>query len=214
MVDHLSARDRAGQAEAFDAIVGRYDEAFPDKAGQLAAGEWLTDALPRGAAVLDLGSGTGVPTALQLSDAGLRVVGVDLSAGMVEQARANVPAAEFHHMDLADVGRLGATFDAVTAFFSLLMLPRAEFPGALATIRSLLPEGGLFALAMVDGDADDVPLPFLGGTIRVSAYPRAELRALIADAGFEILDEADYTYEPDAADVHPEVQVFLHCRRR
>ena len=214
MVDQYAERDRSGQAEAFDAIVARYDEAFPDKAGQLAAGEWLLDALPEGAAVLDLGSGTGVPTALQLSDGGLRVVGVDLSSGMVEQARVNVAAAEFHHMDLADVARLGAEFAAVTAFFSLLMLPRAEFPATLATIRSLLPPGGLFALAMVDGDADDVPLPFLGNTIRVSAYPRDELRALIDAAGFELLDEAEYTYEPDAADVHPEVQVFLHCRRR
>ena len=41
--------DRTGQAEAFDAIGDRYDEAFPYKEGQRAAGRSLTDALPAGA---------------------------------------------------------------------------------------------------------------------------------------------------------------------
>lgn len=36
--------DHTGQAEAFDAIGDRYDEAFPNKDGQLAADEWLTGA--------------------------------------------------------------------------------------------------------------------------------------------------------------------------
>lgn len=44
--DYESIRfDRSGQAEAFDAIGDRYDEAFPHKEGQLSAGEWLIDSL-------------------------------------------------------------------------------------------------------------------------------------------------------------------------
>ena len=61
--------------------------------------------------MLDLGCGTGLPTARQLTDAGLRVTGVDLSAGMLALARANVPDAEFVQADLADLidGGLMAT---------------------------------------------------------------------------------------------------------
>lgn len=55
--------DHTGQAEAFDAIGDRYDEAFPHKDGQLAADEWLTGTLPAGSRVLDPGCGTGLPTA-------------------------------------------------------------------------------------------------------------------------------------------------------
>src|SRR4051794_35721894 len=33
--------DRSGQAEAFDVIGDRYDEAFPHKEGQVAAADWL-----------------------------------------------------------------------------------------------------------------------------------------------------------------------------
>ncbi|MFI1443539.1 class I SAM-dependent DNA methyltransferase [Streptomyces fructofermentans] len=209
--------DRRGQAEAFDAIGDRYDEAFPHKEGQLAAGQWLIGSLESGARVLDLGCGTGVPTSRQLADAGLRVVGVDLSARMVELAGQYVPEATFEQVDIADLRPGGprdlGRFDGVAAFFSLLMLPRAEIPLALRTIRQLLLPGGRFVLSMVEADVDDFAIPFLGNTIRVSGYLREDLHKVIEAAGFEIVDESSYTYAPAVADVPPEEQVFLCCRR-
>ncbi|MFF1451324.1 class I SAM-dependent DNA methyltransferase [Streptomyces sp. NPDC058274] len=217
--DYESIRpDRSGQAEAFDAIGDRYDEAFPHKEGQVAAGEWLIESLEAGSRVLDLGCGTGVPTARQLADAGLETVGVDLSAEMVKLARTYAPGATFHQADIADLRPGGpldlGRFDAVAAFFSLLMLPRAEIPHALQTIRHLLAPGGLFALSMVEADVDDFSIPFLGNTIRVSGYLREDLHHVIEAAGFEIVKESSYTYAPAVADVPPEEQVFLCCRRR
>ncbi|MET9889528.1 class I SAM-dependent methyltransferase [Streptomyces sp. NPDC006465] len=216
--DYESIRlDRSGQAEAFDAIGDRYDEAFPHKEGQVAAGEWLIGSLSEGSRVLDLGCGTGVPTARQMTDAGFEVVGVDLSGGMVKLASAYVPDATFHQLDLADLRPGGprdlGRFDAVAAFFSLLMLPRAEIPLALRTVRHLLAPEGLFVLSMVEADVDDFSIPFLGNTIRVSGYLREDLHKVIEAAGFEIVKETSYTYAPAVADVPPEEQVFLCCRR-
>ncbi|WP_370150900.1 class I SAM-dependent methyltransferase [Streptacidiphilus sp. EB129] len=209
--------DRTGQAEAFDAIGDRYDEAFPHKDGQLATGEWLIGSLPGGARVLDLGCGTGVPTARQLADAGLDVVGVDLSGGMVALARKNVPDALFHQLDIADVRPGGSPelgrFDAVVAFFSLLMLPRAEIPVALRTVHQLLSPGGLFVLSMVEADVDYFAIPFLGNTVRVSGFLRDDLRKVVEEAGFEIVAESSHSYAPAIADVPPEEQIFLRCRR-
>ncbi|KAB1140178.1 methyltransferase domain-containing protein [Streptomyces luteolifulvus] len=209
--------DRTGQAEAFDAIGDRYDEAFPHKEGQVSAGDWLIETLPPGSRVLDLGCGTGVPTARQLTDAGFDVVGVDLSGGMVDLARQYVPAATFHQLDLADLRPGGprdlGRFDAVAAFFSLLMLPRAEIPLAVRTIHQVLAPGGLFVLSMVEADVDDFEIPFLGHTIRVSGYLREDLRKVVEDGGFEIVREFSYTFAPAVADVPPEEQVFLCCRR-
>ncbi|WP_424889936.1 class I SAM-dependent DNA methyltransferase [Streptomyces sp. XH2] len=206
--------DRSGQAEAFDAIGHRYDEAFPHKEGQLGAGAWLAAALPPGSRVLDVGCGTGLPTARQLADAGHRVVGVDLSPGMLELARDNVPKAEFHQADLAELrdGRLGV-FDGVAAFFSLLMLPRAEIPHALRMLHGLLRPGGLLALSMVEADVDDYAIPFLGNTIRVSGYLRDELRQVVREAGFEVAGEHSLAYAPASTDVPPEIQLFLNLRR-
>ncbi|WP_407550148.1 class I SAM-dependent methyltransferase [Streptomyces sp. Pv4-95] len=211
------ALDRAGQAEAFDAIGDRYDEAFPHKEGQLASGAWLADALPAGSRILDLGCGTGVPTARQLSDAGHRVVGVDLSPAMIKLARDNAPAVEFHRLDIADLrnGRLGGpgSFDGIAAFFALLMLPRAEIPYALRMAHDLLRPGGLLALSMVEADVDDFTIPFLGNSIRVSGYLRDDLRRVVHDAGFEVTGEDSYAYAPASTDVPPEIQLFLHLRR-
>ncbi|WP_093715768.1 class I SAM-dependent DNA methyltransferase [Actinacidiphila alni] len=211
-------RDRIGQAEAFDAIGDRYDEAFPHKDGQIQAGDWLVESLPAGARVLDLGCGTGLPTARQLAEGGLRVTGIDLSPGMLTQARANVPEADFLQADIADIagdsGPLAAgSFAGVAAFFSLLMLPRDEVPTTLRSIHALLEPGGLLALSMVEADVDYVAIPFLGHTIRVSGYLRDELLQVVADAGFEVIKEDSYAYAPASIDVPPEEQIFLSCRR-
>ncbi len=216
--DYATLRlDRTGQAEAFDAIGNRYDEAFPHKEGQVGAAAWLIGSLPAGSRVLDLGCGTGLPTARQLADAGLDVVGVDLSDRMVTLARGHVPTGAFHQADIADLRPGGpldlGRFDGVAAFFSLLMLPRAEIPLALRTVRHLLRPGGLLALSMVEADVDDFSIPFIGTSIRVSGYLRDDLREVVETAGFEISDESSYTYAPAVADIQPEVQIFLHCRR-
>ncbi|WP_443060750.1 class I SAM-dependent DNA methyltransferase [Streptomyces sp. NBC_00448] len=212
-----SGRDRTGQAEAFDAIGDRYDEAFPHKDGQITAGSWLIAELPPAARVLDLGCGTGLPTARQFVEAGMRVTGVDLSAGMLARARSNVPEAEFVQADVADLvdgGPLTAGgFSAIAAFFTLLMLPRAEIPATLTAVRELLEPGGLLALGMVEADVDDVPIPFLGHTVRVSGYLKDELREIVVDSGFEVIKEMSYTYAPASTDVPPEEQIFLYCRR-
>jgi SAM-dependent methyltransferase len=207
--------DRSGQAEAFDAIGDRYDEAFPHKEGQLAAGAWVAGQLPAAARVLDLGCGTGLPTARQLIDAGLQVVGTDLSAGMIKLSRDNVPGADFHRMDIADLADADlGVFDGAVAFFSLLMLPREEIPHALRLLHGLLRPDAPLALGMVEADVDDFSIPFLGNTIRVSGYLREDLRTVVTDAGFDIADETEFAYAPASTDVPPEIQLFLHCRRR
>jgi hypothetical protein len=67
---------------------------------------------------------------------------------------------------------------------------------------------------MVEADVDDFEIPFVGHTIRVSGYLREDLHKVIETAGFEIVRESSYTYAPAVADVPPEEQVFLCCRRR
>lgn len=207
-VEHQEA-----QARAFDRIGERYDEAFPHKDGQLAAGEWLCARLAPGSRVLDAGCGTGVPTAKQLVDAGHEVLGLDISEAMLDIARRSVPEAEFRSLDLADVQSELGTFDAVVAFFALLMLPRAEISDVLARLRAVLRPGGYFMLSMVEADLDDVPINFLGSPVWVTGYLRDELRDVVEKAGFEVLERHSLSYAPASTEAPPEVQLFLYCRR-
>lgn len=201
------------QAAAFDHIGERYDEVFPHKDGQLAAVSWLIGRLPAGARVLDVGCGTGVPASRQLTEAGAQVTGIDISPVMLDLARRNVPAATFLQMDTMDVSRELGEFDAAVAFFSLLMLPRAEIPAALRRLRDVLAPDGLLALGMVEADIDDVPIPFLGELVRVTGYVRDDLREVVSAAGFTVLQEDSLSYAPVSADLPPEIQLTLCCQR-
>lgn len=209
----LRAYHRETQAAAFDFIGDRYDDAFPHKEGQLAAGEWVIERLEPGARVLDAGCGTGVPTARQLVDAGAHVTGIDISRVMLDLARANVPEADFQLLDVADLDSEFADYDAVVAFFSLLMLPRAQIPVALGHLHRVLRPGGWLALGMVEADVDDVPIPFLGVSVHVSGFFPQQLHRLTEDAGFEVLEEHSLKYAPSTAETLPEIQQFLYCRR-
>jgi SAM-dependent methyltransferase len=204
-------RQRA-QAAGFDAIGTRYDEVFPHKEGQVRMVEELLERLPASARVLDLGCGTGAPTARQLVDDG-GCEGVDISPVMLDQARRNVPEATFLLPDIIDADATVGHFDAVVAFFSLLMLPRDRIVGVLNGLKNVITPSGWLGIGMVEADLDDVPLPFLGAALRVSGWPRDQLKQVVTDAGFAIELEDVRSYAPPTPEVPPETQLFVLARR-
>jgi ubiquinone/menaquinone biosynthesis C-methylase UbiE len=203
----------AVQARAYDSIGARYDDAFPHKEGQLACVERLLAQVEPGARVLDVGCGTGLPTARQLVAGGCSVTCLDISPGMLELAQRNVPEASFLHGNVLDLPVQPARYEAVVAFFSLLNLPRTRISTALRNIHSILIPDGWFGLAMVEADVDDVSIPFLGSRLRVTGYLRDELRELLRQSGFYIGWEQVLSYAPETSAAQPEIQMFFLARR-
>lgn len=194
---------------AFDLIGKRYDESFVERDVQLAEGRWLIEQLPPDARVLDLGCGSGLPTAKQLLDAGLEVVGVDESKVMLDLAEEQAPGGRYLHQDLRSIDELGE-FDAVVAFFALLMLPRPEIPNLMAQVRNQLRGPKLLLVSMIHGDFDFFPINFLGAATKVSAYPPATLRQMITEAGFEVLNLTEIEAEAEPGRI--EVQLYLRAK--
>ncbi|MBD0324359.1 MAG: class I SAM-dependent methyltransferase [Aldersonia sp.] len=202
--------NESSSVPAFDLIAERYDESFTDRNAQLAAGRWLIDHLPPNARVLDLGCGSGLPTAIQLAEAGFEVVGTDESGRMLELARHRVPSGTFLLRDMRDLGEDLGIFDAIVSFFSLLMLPRADVVKILNAVRERLTDDGLLAISMVYGDMDYLPISFLGVGTFVTAWPTDQLVQIVTDAGFEVVDteEVDVQAEPERV----ERQIYLRAK--
>jgi SAM-dependent methyltransferase len=199
---------------AFDLIGAYYSEAFAEKPGQVEAGHWLIEHLRGERVVLDVGCGTGVPTARQLADAGCEVVGVDSSPVMLELARKNVPEGIFVEREVHDLGALHprqGRFGGAVAFFSLLVLDRAGVAKVLDEIRNVLAAEGLFAIGMVEGDTDYVMREFLGVQVPLTAYPRRELAELLSHHGFTVLDMFEESAVRSTPDTPEQTHLYARC---
>jgi CTP:molybdopterin cytidylyltransferase MocA/SAM-dependent methyltransferase len=175
-------------AAGYDALGAGYSEwsaRVVDPARQRLVDQ-LMKRLPQQARVLDLGCGPGIPSTAQLAER-FDVTGVDMSRAQLELARANVPEANFIEADIATVTFPDATFDAVTAFYSLIHLPRSELPGVLARIRQWLRPDGLFLATFGASDSPDWTGDWLGQPMFFSGYEPAINRQLLSAAGFELL---------------------------
>lgn len=205
---------RPPAAVLFDALGADYEKAFAHAPAHLSALEWLTGQLPpEGGRVLDVGSGTGRPTAAVLVAAGHSVLGVDVSPVMVDLAARQVPGAEFRRADIRELPLEDRSFDAVCVFFSLLQMSRADQAALMRRLGAALKPGGHLVLATVPADVEDVEVVFMGRAIRATSFPEEGVLALARDAGLTVLSTESALFTPDHPDAGPEPHLFLRCRR-
>ncbi|MFD3807831.1 class I SAM-dependent methyltransferase [Streptomyces sp. NPDC058611] len=200
-------------AEVFDALSTRYEEAFGQDPAQLEALDWLAARLPRGARVLDVGSGTGRPTAERLAAAGCAVTGIDVSGAMVALARGRVPQARFEQADVRSYAPGEAGFDAVCSFFPLLMMDQPEVAAALERMASWVRPGGYLVLATVPGDIRGLGIEFMGHRVTVSSLSTGDHLARLAAGGLEVLHHRTVLFQPAGGLAEPEEHLFCYARR-
>lgn len=157
----------------------------------------LTGRLCGGADVLDLGCGAGVPCTALLAERH-DVLGIDLSSAQLELARRNVPAARFEKGDMTALSFADGSFDAVTAFYSVLHVPREEQGDLFARIGRWLRPGGWFLAALGCSEANGVEDDWLGTPMFFSSHASAVNRRLLEAAGFAlVVDERVTMHEPE-----------------
>jgi CTP:molybdopterin cytidylyltransferase MocA/SAM-dependent methyltransferase len=199
-------------AAGYDALGPAYLEwssqiVDPDRARMV---HELTERLPAGAAVLDLGCGAGVLSTKELAES-FNVTGVDGSAVQLRAARQTIPRGTFIQADMVSVLFPPATFDAVTAFYSIIHVPRNEHARLFANIHRWLRAGGFFLAALSAADSPDWAGSWLGQEMFFSGFDAATNRQLLSDAGFDLLidDEVEID-EPEG----PVRFLWVLARRR
>lgn len=200
----------------YDAIAEDYAAHFHDPLGTrpldraMLAG--FAELVGSGGRVADLGCGPGRVTA-HLDALGLSVLGIDLSAGMVEFARRENPGLTFRQgsmleLDLPDGGLAGAV-----AWYSIIHTPVDRLPALFAEFARVLAPGGHLLLAFQVGDE---PLfleePF-GHPVSLYFHRRRpdHISTLLEEAGFSI--RAGLDRAPDLPAGESTHQAFLLAHR-
>ncbi|MFC8361488.1 methyltransferase domain-containing protein [Streptomyces griseorubiginosus] len=199
-------------AEVFDALGLTYEKAFARSKAHLASLEWLLGRLAPGSRVLDVGSGTGRPTASTLADAGHEVLGVDVSPVMVDLAVRQVPRATFRLADIRELPLEDDAFDAVCVYFSLLQMSRAEQARVLGRLARALRPGGSLVLATVPADVEDLAIEFMGRPVRATSFAAEDVVAVVRDAGLVVVSEHLVEFTPDHPEGAPEPHLFVYGR--
>ena len=152
----------------------------------------LLEGLPPGAKVLELGCGSGVPTARILAER-FEVTGVDLSARRIAMARKNVPRARFVHADLSRLELPPGSVDGIAAFYALFHIPRQDQPQLWRDMASWLRPGGLIVANLGPEPGEAAIEDFFGVPMFWSGYDSATNRRLIEQAGLRLLTAREET---------------------
>jgi SAM-dependent methyltransferase len=194
------AERRAASVHRFDTIHSpRYDENWgaisPSHAAFVAR---LAGLVRQGGAVLDAACGTGKYWPALLA-AGLRVTGVDQSAGMLAQAHRKHPDVPARVLALQDLVTLPDQYDGLLCVDALENVAPEDWPAVTAGLHKvLLPN----TPAYLTVELRDEPLPppadprqVPGELTEGGGYhyypPRDQVRRWLTEAGFGIADEAD-----------------------
>lgn len=201
-------------ADIFDTLGLIYEKSYHGLPEQHAALDWLLARLPSNSRILDIGSGTGRPTAERLERAGHRITGIDVSTTMVELAKTQVPAARFEAVDVrAFTGLTANSWDAVCAFFSLLSMSRSELDATLATIAESLVPGGYFIFSTVPGDWQSTEMTWMGHRFVATSYPADTFRDRLVGNGLRVLHHGLSTFQPDFPGMGSETQLFIYAQK-
>jgi|SRR5215213_9747192 len=154
--------------------------------------------LTRGAgAVLDLGCGPGHVTRY-LADRGLEITGIDLSARMVEEARALNPGVRFEQGSMLEldpaVGLAG-----IVAFYAIIHIPRERQAAMFRQWRDRLLPGGHVLVAFHIGGEDRHFDELWGEPVALDFlfFEPSDVEGWMTDAGLDVIETLEREPYPD-----------------
>lgn len=185
----MSSDPNKSTIQAYDQIANKYVERAQR------SGQWdtplepafskFTALLASGATVLDIGCGPGKDTRM-FRQHGYRATGLDLSAGMLDEAR-KYSADPFIQADMLRLPLADNHVDGVWMCASLLHLPRQLAPGALRAAYRVLKPGGSLYLSVKQGTGEDYQETL--GTRFFTYFEVSEVISLLESGGFTIVED-------------------------
>jgi SAM-dependent methyltransferase len=189
--------------DSYDRLAGDYARRIADELRNKPFDRQLLDRFASEVAgrgeVCDMGCGPG-HVARHLRDAGATVFGLDLSPGMLGEARRLNPDIPFREGSMLALNIPDATLAGIAAFYAIVNIPRESLPVVFREMHRVLQPGGLLLLAFHIGDETLQERELWGHAISMDFFllqPSA-IRTQLESAGFsieEIIERGPYAPE-------------------
>lgn len=165
---------------------------------------------PAPATVLDLGCGAG-RTTIGLARQGFRATAIDLSRGLLAEARRRYPDLEFREMDATRLDFPDASFDAALFSYNGIdcIYPVEQRVRCLAEVHRVLRPGGVFLFSSHNW----LGAVFSGGYFYLRGYLNA-FRMLAQQRGNRLLREGYFLYPDEGGDQHLYSATPVHTLRQ
>ena len=148
--------------------------------------------------VCDMGCGPG-HVARYLRDAGASVFGLDLSPGMVDQARKLNSDIPFREGNMLSLDRADGSLAGIAAFYAIVNIPRLSLPLVFREMHRVLRPAGLLLLAFHTGNEVLHEDELWGQKISMDflLFPASEIKLILEAAGFTIEEVIERGPYPD-----------------
>ena len=202
--------------ESYDRVAEEYARRIFDELQHKPMDRELLDRFVRDtrgrSAICDMGCGPG-QVARYLKDAGASVFGLDLSPGMLQQARKLNPDIEFREGNMMALDLANASLAGIAAFYAMVNIPRKSLPVVFRELLRVLQPGGLLLLAFHTGDAVLQENELWGQpiTMHFLLLPPLEIRRELEDAGFVVEEVVERPPYPEVE--YPSHRAYIFARR-
>ncbi|MBX3062915.1 MAG: class I SAM-dependent methyltransferase [Anaerolineae bacterium] len=176
--------------------------------------DWLAEKVADRGVICDLGCGPG-HVARYLQERESAVCGIDLSAGLIEQARTLNPGIDFEQGDMTALTNIAdESFGGIAAFYSIINIARESVPAALSEMRRILKPNGVLLVTFHIGSETrhfdnlwEVPV-----NLDFHFYETAEIKTSLQTAGFTL--EEVIERDPYSPDVEVQTRrAYIFARR-
>jgi SAM-dependent methyltransferase len=176
--------------KSYDTVAREYaDEIYDELAGKPFDRELLDRFADRvrGGWVCDLGCGP-AQIARYLRDRSVDAFGLDLSAGMLAQARRLNPDIPFVQSSMLALGLASKSVRGIAAFYCIIHIPRQQVVATLAELRRVLEPGGCLLITFHLGTEDSHHEELLGRPVSldVALFTINEMSGYLRTAGLRV----------------------------
>ncbi|MGZ4687904.1 class I SAM-dependent DNA methyltransferase [Oryzihumus sp.] len=210
-----STEDLAGTQASYDTVAASYAALLEDELGSRTIDRALLAAFAETAtsaglgAVGDLGCGPGRVTG-HLASLGVDAFGVDLSPGMVAEARRRHPDLRFEVGSILDLDLPDGSLGGALLWYSTVHTPPAQLPAVYAEVQRVLAPGAPLLTAFKVGDCQVHLQHAYGHDLSLQVYwtPVELVTDLLARAGLVV--DARVVCEPAPHEKQPQGYVLAH----